>query len=99
MKNKQHEYLLKAFMNSAIPIEIKNNAPELIIIDSIIGGYCAQILKGSLKIKIVDESIISKETKKRISNLIDNANSDCKEELVFYYRLALLTESVIQKYT
>lgn len=45
MQNKQHEFVLKAFVESKIPYEIKKNAPELIALDSIIGGYCTQIIK------------------------------------------------------
>ena len=38
MKNKQHEYILKAFLESRIPAIMRRNAPELMGIDSIIGG-------------------------------------------------------------
>lgn len=47
MKNKQHKYILKAFLESRIPAKIRLNAPELMAIDSIIGGCCTQLLKQS----------------------------------------------------
>ena len=42
MKNKQHEYILKAFINSRIPMAIRRNSPELIAIDSTARGYCSK---------------------------------------------------------
>ncbi len=36
MKNKQHEYILKAFLESSIPPVIRRRAPELMTIDPII---------------------------------------------------------------
>lgn len=38
MKNKQHEYILKAFINSRIPMAIRRYSLELIAIDSVVGG-------------------------------------------------------------
>ena len=43
MKNKQHEYILKAFINSRIPMAIRRNSPELIAIDSVVGGVLLSI--------------------------------------------------------
>ena len=39
------KYILKAFLESRIPAKIRLNAPELMAIDSIIGGCCTQLLK------------------------------------------------------
>ena len=44
MKNKQHEYILRAFVEAHIPVAIRKCAPELIAIDSIMGGYCTQLI-------------------------------------------------------
>ena len=38
MKNKQHEYILKAFLESSIPTIMRRSSPELLALDSIIGG-------------------------------------------------------------
>lgn len=99
MQNKQHEYVLKAFIESKIPCEIKNNAPELIAIDSIIGGYCTQIIKNPSTLNILKKPILSAEEKKAFSSLINNSSGNNKEELVFYYRLAILAESIILQYS
>ena len=47
MKSKQHEYILKAFLNSSIPAVIRRNSPELMVIDSVIGGILLSIDKAS----------------------------------------------------
>lgn len=64
MKNKQHKYILKAFLESRIPAKIRLNAPELMAIDSIIGGCCTQLLKQSKFIEFPADIIISKDDKK-----------------------------------
>lgn len=45
MKNKQHEYIFKAFLSSKIPAAVHEHAPNLIAVDSAIGGYCTQLLR------------------------------------------------------
>ena len=45
MENKQHMHILKAFEESRIRTAICKHAPELIIIDSILGGILYTIDK------------------------------------------------------
>ena len=97
MKNKQHKYILKAFLESRIPAKIRLNAPELIAIDSIIGG-CTQLLKQSKFIEFPADTIISKDDKKVFSELINQSAGMEKDELVIYYRLAILAESILIQY-
>jgi len=98
MKNKQHEFILKAFCESKIPEVIKTNAPDLIGIDSFLGGYCYQLLSNK---KIVYPKIlnISTQDKRKISELIDNSEGKEKQDLVIYYRLIILVELVINEYS
>lgn len=98
MKNKQHKYILKAFLESRIPAKIRLNAPELIAIDSIIGGCCTQLLKQSKFIEFPADTIISKDDKKVFSELINQSEGMEKDELVIYYRLAILAESILIQY-
>ncbi len=98
MKNKQHRYILKAFLESKIPAKIRLNAPELIAIDSIIGGCCTQLLKQSKFIEFPADTIISKDDKKVFSKLINQSAGMEKDELVIYYRLAILAESILIQY-
>lgn len=98
MKNKQHEYILKAFLESNIPTVMRKSFPELMIIDSIIGGYCTQLIKRAKFIEIPSRDIISKNDKTTISELINQSTGIEKDELVVYYRLAILVESILIQY-
>lgn len=70
MKNKQHEYILKAFLESKIPTVMRRYCPELIYLDSIMAGYCTQLLKKAKFIELPTGGIISKEGKNTFSKLI-----------------------------
>ena len=98
MKNKQHEYILKAFLESSIPSAMRRKAPELMAIDSIIGGYCTQLVKQVKSIKIPSNEIISNAEKSIFSELINQTTGIEKDELVVYYRLAILVESILIQY-
>lgn len=98
MKNKQHEYILKAFLKSSIPTVMRRSSPELMAIDSIIGGYCTQLVKRAKFIELPTREIISKTEKSVFSELINQSTGMEKDELVVYYRLAILVESILIQY-
>ena len=98
MKNKQHEYILKAFLESSIPTAIRRSYPELMIINSVIGGYCSQLIKRAKLIELPSSEIISKTEKATFSELINRSTGMEKDELVVYYRLAILVESILLQY-
>lgn len=98
MKNKQHDYILKAFLKSSIPAVVRRNSPELMTIDSIIGGYCIQLVKGAKLVELPSGEVISKDKKAVFSELINLSEGIEKDELVVYYRLAVLVESVLVQY-
>ena len=98
MKSKQHEYILKAFLNSSIPMVIRRNSPELMVIDSIVGGYCSQLINRAKFIELPSSEIISKTEKAAFSELINQSAGMEKDELVVYYRLAILVESILIQY-
>lgn len=98
MKNKQHEYILKAFLESSIPTVIRRDFPELIAIDSIIGGYCTQLLKRARFVELPPSDIISKAEKSTFALLINQSTGMEKDELVVYYRLTILVESILIQY-
>lgn len=98
MKNKQHEYILKAFLESKIPTVMRRYCPELIYLDSIMAGYCTQLLKKAKFIELPTGGIISKEGKNTFSKLISQTIGIEKDELVVYYRLLILVESVLMQY-
>ena len=98
MKNKQHEYILKAFMSSSIPLSVRRNCPELMAIDSFIGGYCTQLLNRAKILELPSSEIISKREKAAFSKLINQLTGMEKDELIVYYRLAILVESILVQY-
>ena len=98
MKSKQHEYILKAFLNSCIPRVIRRNSPELMVIDSVIGGYCSQLIERAKSIELPSSEIISKTEKAAFSELINQSTGMEKDELIVYYRLAILVESILIQY-
>ncbi len=98
MKSKQHEYILKAFLNSSIPAAIRRSSPELMVIDSVIGGYCSQLIKRAKLISLQSSEIISKTEKAAFSELINQSTGMEKDEFVVYYRLTILVESILIQY-
>ena len=74
MKSNQHEYILKAFLNSSIPAVIRRSSPELMVIDSVIGGYCSQLIKRAKLISLLSSEIISKTEKAAFSELINQSS-------------------------
>lgn len=99
MKNKQHEYILKAFLNSSISMVIRRSSPELMLFDYAIGEYCSQLIKRAKFIDLKSSEIISETEKAAFSKLINQSTGMEKDEIVVYYRLALLVESILIQYS
>ena len=96
MKNRQHELIIREFLETKIPEVIKQDQPDFISIDSALGGYCTRVLRGDKAINM--QPVITKEDKRVFSELINQNNGDRKSELIIYYRLAVLTEEVLLQY-
>ncbi len=96
MKSKQYEHILRAFLEAKIPEAIRQNKPDLISIDSALGGYCKRVLSGDKEFNM--QQVITKNEKVAFSELIDHNNNERKAELIIYYRLAILTEAVLFQY-
>ena len=97
MKNKQHEYILRAFLASKIPAIIKENAPGLLALDADIAGYCTQLLHGKKAIALCSSTLISSTEKDTFSRLINKADDE-KIEVAIYYRLLILVDGILQEY-
>ncbi len=93
MKNKQREFIIRAFLESKIPEVIMHDAPNLVLLDSMLGGYCVRALRGDSCTDF--KHVIGSEDKKIFSDLINHCDGEKKKELVVYYRLAILTEDVL----
>ena len=98
MKNKQHEYILRAFVASSIPDSVRQYSPELIALDSILGGYCSQLIHRAKFIQLSSDQIISIKERNLFSDLINRSSGIEKDELVVYYRLAILVEAILVLY-
>ena len=97
MKNKQHKYIIKAFLETRIPSVISQNCCELMLIDSIIGGYCVKLMQGAATIELSTE-IISQSQKKAFSSIINKLSGQIKDEVVLYYRLLIIVEAILLQY-
>lgn len=98
MKNKQHKHILKAFINSPLPAAVRRECPELVIVDSVIGGYCSQLLNSTKKIAIKTSEVVTKAEKVAFAELINKSTGAEKDDLVLYYRLIILVESILIQY-
>lgn len=98
MKNRQHEFIMRAFLESKIPLRIKENMTDFISIDADVGGYCTQLIKHKKKIECESKEIIPKSKKQKFSELINNASGSEKDEMIMYYRLIILVEAVLEQY-
>ena len=98
MKNKQHKFILKAFIEAKIPKEVRMYYPNLIEIDTVIAGYCDILLRNKEKIYILPDKIITNNEKMIFSKLINESSEYSKDELIIYYRLMILTEFILYQY-
>lgn len=99
MKNRQHEHILKAFLASKIPVAVYEYAPELIAVDSALGGYCTRLLRRDKALECPPDGLITKEERATFADLINRAPDTEKDEIVMYYRLAVLAEAVVLRYS
>jgi hypothetical protein len=97
MNNRQYELILRAFLEAKIPEVIKRDQPDLVSIDSALGGYCMRVLRGDKAFNM--QQVITKENKRVISELINQNKNEKKAELIIYYRLAVLAEEVLLQET
>ena len=100
MRNKQHKFILKAFLEEKIPTGIYESEykPELISMDSVVGGYCTQVLRGRKIQNLSKGGVTSQEDKGLFSKLINELSGEKKEEVIIYYRLLVLAELIIKQY-
>lgn len=96
--NRYHEYVLRAFLEANIPETVKKKAPSLMIADSVIGSCCAQLIRRNQYLKLPSNRIFTGDDRERLMQLISSANEYEKNELMNYYRLVMLTASVLDEY-
>lgn len=67
--------------------------------DSIIGGYCTRLLRRDKALECPPDGLITKEERVTFADLINRAPDTEKDEIVIYYRLAVLAEAVVLRYS
>ena len=92
MKNKMYKHILKAFLSAKIP-DVDRCQLDLESIDEVLCGFSTRVLHGDKAINM--QQVITKETKKAISEQISRSKGESKVELIIYYRLAVLTEEIL----
>lgn len=99
MVNKHHEYILRAFLAVRIPDAVKHNAPSVMVTDSVLEDCCMRLMNNEHRFRVPDVSRIVGDDRDRIMGLIGSVADWEREELMDYYRLLMLTVSVLGRYT
>lgn len=98
MKNKQYEYILKAYTCSGFPRLLYEELSDMMLAFEMIDSMALDVLKGKT-INRPNEALLLKEEKDKISSTISNLNIDSqkREELMFFYRLTILVIGILEK--
>ena len=98
MKDKRHKNILKAFLNSKIPEVIANSSDSICQYIANTQKYSKILLKGKTISDLQSEQLLTKDKKEFFSEHIRNSSGEEKMELVIYYRLLILVDSIITFY-
>lgn len=101
LKNRADKLVLKAFLELETPEAIvREDASLALRVGSELRSLANRLLMGrSEKIELFTPSLIAKEDKAALNAVITRLpDGEEKRETVFFYRLAVLTETVILKY-
>lgn len=101
LKNKADKLVLKALLETPVPELLRRE-------DAALAARCGDELRSlanrllvgrSERIEILTPAILTKEDKAAINALITRSPDGAeKRDLIFFYRLAVLSETVILKY-
>ena len=101
LKNRADKLVLKAFLELQVPEALRREDPEL----AKRGGeellsMANRLLMGrSESIEILTPALLTKEDKTSFNGIISRLpDGEDKRELVFFYRLAILVETILLKY-
>ena len=101
LKNRADKLVLKAFLELDVPAALTREDEAL----ARRGGAALQSLANRLlmgrseTIEILTPTVLAKEDKAAFNNIISRLpDGEEKRELVFFYRLAVLVETILLKY-
>lgn len=101
LKNRADKLVLKAFLELSVPDALLCEDAELSRrCGSGLQSMANRLLMGrNENIEILTPTILSKEDKAAFNALVTRmADGDEKRELIFFYRLAILVETILLKY-
>ena len=101
LKNKVDKLVLKAFLELNVPECLRREDAALAkCFGDDLRSMANRLLMGrDEKIEILLPQLLTKEDKAGLNNIITRLeNEDEKRELVFFYRLAILVETLLYKY-
>ena len=101
LSNKVDKLILKAFLENKVPEVLRREDAGLAqrIGDDML-SFANRLLMGrSETIELLKLPLITKEDKTEINAMISRINDEMeKRELVFFYRLVILVETILYKY-
>ena len=101
LSNKVDKLVLKAFLENKVPEALRREDAELAVrIGDDMLSMANRLLMGrSETIEILKLPLISKEDKTLINAIISRLTDEkAKQEVVFFYRLVILVETILYKY-
>lgn len=98
MVNKHHEYILRAFLEVKLPYEVRKTHPSLLVTDSGLEECCMQLMRNERRFKSPDPMLIVGDDADTLLRLVGSLPDDERDELLDYYRLMMLTVSVLRQY-
>lgn len=101
LSNKVDKLVLKAFLENKVPQALRREDAELAVrIGDDMLSMANRLLMGrSETIEILKLPLIAKEDKALVNTIISRlADENDKHEVVFFYRLVILVETILYKY-
>lgn len=101
LKNKADKLVLKALLETPSPELMRREDAELAVrcVDELKSLANRLLMGRNEQIEILTPFVLRREDKAAINNIITRSpDGEEKRELIFYYRLAVLVETVLLKY-
>ena len=101
LKNRADKLVLKAFLELSVPEALKREDPALAQRggESLLSMANRLLMGRSESIEILTPTLLTKEDKTAFNNIISHLpDGEEKRDMVFFYRLAILVETILLKY-
>lgn len=95
--NEYQEYILRAFLEIKLPYAVKESASLLLVADSTFEDICLAILRGDGNCAAPDISRLADDAEGKLLKLVACADDEDCDVIADYFRLFMLTASVIKQ--